>query len=127
MSLVHLAFTDLTEAHIEQIRQSIEAAPKAVRPDVEDILRMIATEAARAFAFGNGLIVVSTPGDKRLRIDAFTGKIMSRRQVAEALRQLAADWECDTIETYVFDPRLASAITAIGGRVEAWSMTLAVE
>lgn len=128
MTFLHVAFDELTDRHVIAISASVNAAPLRHRPDPADVLRAIVLGSARCFEFGdNGVIVVSTPGDARLRIDAFSGKIFSRRALADDLRRLAADWECDTIETFVFDPRLASAITGIGGRVEAFSVALPVE
>jgi len=123
----YIPFEDLTPEHLECIAASLLAAPAWHRPEGADILRSIKNEVSRVFEVDECLLVLSTPesdGIKRLRIDAFSGKAFRRGKLVDFLRRLAADWECDAIETFTFDPRLACAIEKVGGRVEAWSLVV---
>ncbi len=123
----YVPFEDLTQEHLDAIAASLLAAPEWHRPEPADILRSLREEVMRAFFVADSFVIVSvqsTEHEKRLRIESFSGKAFKRRALADFLRRLAADWECDAIETFVFDPRLACAIERIGGRVEAWTLRL---
>lgn len=125
----HVPFADLTEQHLTWLAESMLAAPEEQRPEAEDFARGVMLETMRLFEFAGGLLVVSVDG-KRLKLEALRCRHLDAKTavaLAAALRRLAADWECDTIETIVFDSRLAFVIERLGGRVESWTMVLPVE
>lgn len=123
-----IAFEQIEERHVDWLSKSLLAAPEPDRPDVSDLLRSIMNRHALLFEFDCG-IALCTKIDKRLRIDAFAADryhAVIKNLVAD-LRRLAADWECDTIVTFSFDPRLTSVIKHLGGSVESVTVTLPVE
>jgi len=117
-----------TEQCLRLLARSTLAAPDAVGEPAHDILARLHEGKAQAFCWKDGLLVLEahTP---RLRIVAWAGdnSIFLRRELAEDLKKIAAEWRCDTIETTVFCPRLARAIARIGGEIESWTVTLSVE
>lgn len=128
----YVDWNDLVQEHLVSIANSMLAAPCDMRLPVGEILTNLRKGIFRCFSFGDGgLIVVSKgtadDGSTRLMIECFAGDIWKRADLAADLKRLAADWECDTIETLVFDPRLARAIERVGGRVKSYLVTLAVE
>lgn len=124
--LTYVPFDELTGEHLRYIAEGIQPLPEAIRPSAQDIMGDLQTGHLTAFEFPGGLIVVKTYC-KRLDVRAFSGPVFLRADLAADLKRLAADWECDTIETMVYDPRLASAIEKVGGHVESWTVTLAVK
>jgi hypothetical protein len=124
--LSYVPLSAIDDKHLECILRSVDKCPEAIQVPAKEILEGIAAGTYTLFDWDGGCIVVGTH-DKRLEIVAFSGGIFLRQDLAADLKRLAADWECDTIETRVFDPRLASAITKIGGQVESYMLTLAVK
>lgn len=123
----HVPFEDVGERHLEWIVASCVAAPEAVRPSASDFLRALMLETMRLFEWDDGCVILGAR-EGRLVIWAFgCNKLTAPRTLREDLRRLATDWECDTIETTVFDTRLASAITKLGARVESITLTLGVD
>lgn len=125
--LTWVPFPDLTRQHIRLLAKSLLAAPEDVRMSVEYLTEELRERRMRAFSFDGGLLVVHKEG-KRLVIDALACDALGRCWLLdEWVKRLAADWECDTIKTTVFDERLARAIRKLGGRVESIDLVLSVE
>ena len=118
-------FESLTGDHLRAIAASINAAPADDQPCAKFIIEQLRNGNYRAFAYESGLVVVSKKAN-RLVLELMSASIWRRKDLASALRRLAADWECDTVETMVFDPRLADAIVKVGGQVESYIVTLPV-
>jgi hypothetical protein len=80
------------------------------------------------FEFPGGSMLVEKI-DNRLHLTAFSSDaaLKNAAPLLEDVKRLAADWQCDTIETTVFDPRLASVICKLGGRVESQTVILSAE
>lgn len=72
-----------------------------------------------------GLLAVEKIG-RRLVLHAFSAPRFgwSFRRAVQDLRRLAADLECDAVETMVWDRRLARAMQKVGVRAEAVQMVL---
>ena len=131
--LVFVPFDSITDQHLRWIAESLTTCPEFHRPDGEEMLRAVESGASKVFAWDEGLLVVSveehnTSHERRLMIEAWAGQGASFRlaELADDLRRIAAEWQCDTIETLAFDLRLSSAICRIGGRVESVCITLPV-
>lgn len=125
--LTWVPFPDIGVRHIELLAKSLHAAPEPARMSVEYLIRELHQRRMRLFEYTGGLIVVHKD-DKRLIIDALACEKLGQAWLLEkALQKLAADWQCDTIKTTVFDERLARAIRKLGGRVEAIDLILPVE
>lgn len=112
------------------LAKSLEAAPGYERRDLEEFLTSVYLGEIKVFHVGLGLIAAKVShgadGSRRLTVMAFAGKPHLREAVA-GMKRLAADWECDTIETCVYDQRLAHAILkASGGKVESLNLALEV-
>lgn len=126
----YVSFEDVNERHVVHLANSLLGAPTDQRPDTEDLLRGIQTGSMRLFDWDDGVVLVSQR-DGRLLMLSFScaeGQLFKTAEpLAADLKKLAADWQCDTIETTCFDPRLASVIEKLGGRVESLTLTLAVE
>lgn len=118
-------FSLINERHLEGLARCLLIVPAEVRHDLGEVMKALKTGALRLFEFDSGVLLVHREGD-RLVIDAMEAKIWQRRELADVLRRLAADWLCDKVQTSCFDKRLADAIVAIGGRVESWDLTLEV-
>lgn len=125
---IYIPFSDVRQAHIVQLTNSLLAAPADIRPDLDDLLRAIMTGAMRLFECGDGVMLLGK-SDNRLMIYAFAAETLlgKPKTIAADLKRLAADWECDMVETLVFDPRITSVIEKVGGRVESVTMILPVE
>lgn len=116
-------FKEINAWHLRQIATSLLVAPEPVRPDERDFIQQLAAGSMRLFEFDNGIIVVHTENG-RLVVDAMSCSIWQRKALADDLRRLAADWLCDTIQTTVFDRRLADGIVKVGGRIESYDLIL---
>lgn len=121
----YVPFEGITDAQLRGIAASILAAPEDDRPDGLFVLSQLRRGVYRLFAWDCGLFVVSKK-DKRLVIELMSASIWNRKDLAADLKRLAADWECDIVETMVFDSRLADAIVKVGGEVEAFVVILPV-
>ena len=122
---LYVPFEDLTQDHLVQIARCQLRAPEDERPESKFIVEQLASGGFRLFTFEGGLVICSKRG-KRLVLEIMTASIWKRKDLADTFRKLATDWECDTVETLVFDSRLADAIVAVGGQVEHYCMTLPV-
>jgi hypothetical protein len=80
------------------------------------------------FSFDGGIMAVSA-SDGVLTVEAWAAnsfyKFMRRWQAT--MQRLAADMQCNTIQTTVVDARLARAMVRIGGEVESWNMRWQVD
>lgn len=131
--LKFVPFDEIDSTHIRAIAESMTVCPEFHRPLADDVMADLKAGRAKLFAFEDGLMILSVEqhnvsGERRLLIDAWSGdgSIFRRAEAASDLRRIAADWQCDVIETLVFDLRLASAICSIGGHVESICVTLPV-
>ena len=124
----HVPFEAVDQRHIVGLANSLLAAPADNRPEPEEFLRAVMLGTMRLFEWDGGMALVGVR-DNRLVLYAFSADsiFFSARRLAEDLKRLAADWECDTIETTCFDPRLTCVIKRLGGRVESMTITLAAE
>lgn len=124
----YVAFEDIDQRHIVGLANSLLAAPADNRVEPDDFVRAIMLGTMRLFEWDGGLILIGAR-DNRMMIWALCTTHLPRdaAQLAEDLKRLATDWQCDTIETTVFDPRLTCVIEKLGGRVESITLTLAVE
>lgn len=124
----YVDFEDLDEKHLDWIAESVLAQPEDIRANSSDFLRAIKDEKMRMFDWDDGCLLVGVTRN-RLILYAFCCHALLKQaeQLAEDLKRLAADWECDTIETTCFDTRLTSVIKKLGGRVESTTLVLPVE
>lgn len=114
--------------HLGGLALSVAAGPRAATEEAGAILDRLLKGQAQAFEFDCGMLVLENHRP-RLRIVAWAGygSIFLRRELADELRTIAAEWGCDIIETTVFDRRLADAIVTIGGECESYTVILKVE
>jgi len=81
-----------------------------------------------AFRCDGGAFAVEKAGDRLyvtcLCIERFGWRLRAFRDVMD---RLAADLGCNTVETTVFDERLAQAMVRIRARPESWNMVWQVE
>lgn len=126
--LEHVPCEQITSAHLAWLAASLLSAPLDNRPTAEDLTRAIWLGTMRLFEWDGGCVLVGQ-SQNRLVVHAFgCDKLVGIPAPLTAdLKKLAADWQCDTIETTCFDTRLASVIQRLGGRVESQTLTLAVE
>lgn len=114
----HLAWLVLAErAKPEHERRTVEELEQAVKGWL--LFELVRPE--------GGLVAVEKVGS-RLLLHAFVAPAFgaSFRRAVQVLRQLAADLECDAVETLVWDRRLARAMQKVGVRAEAVQMVLRV-
>lgn len=119
--------SEIGDRHILGIAKSLHAAPEDVRLLPSAIMAAIIRGEAVLFEFGHDSIAVVSKNDNRLAIDVADFSVFDRRELGKICQQLAAEMGCDIVQTTVFDKRLADAIVAIGGKVESYDMTLALE
>lgn len=126
--LKFVPFNDLEVKHLDYIARSLLAAPLDTRLESADLLRGLQQGKLALFEWPDGCVVVSAQG-RTLMIYALASKGLHTivKTLRDDLSKLAAHWECDMIETTVFEPRLTSVIQKIGGRVESVNMVLKVE
>jgi hypothetical protein len=116
------------QRHLIGLARSLLAAPADTRYDVDFIIEAVTRGTMRLFDWPNGLVLVSKRG-QRLVLEGLhaTQLLKDAVPLTDDLKRLAADWQCDTIETTCFDKRLTCVIEKLGGRVESRTLTLAVE
>ena len=126
--IMFVPFESIEQRHIVGLVNSAFAAPADNRMDLNQILKEIKDGTMRLFDWPHGIVLVSK-NFNRLTIWALATNnlIKDGPQLTDDLKRLAAEWECDTIQTTCFDPRLTSVIQKLGGRVESTTLTLAVE
>lgn len=93
-----------------------------------EIAEKLLSRAWLAFATAGGVLAVERRG-RTLRVvllanDAFGLRI---KALKAACNRLAADWQCDTVETDVFSERLMRAMMHHGAKPECWTMAWQVE
>ena len=124
----HVPLADLNNRHLVAIANNLLSQPKPVRQDTDDIIQALAEGQLQLYEFDFGIVLLGKRDDRLVLEGLYAENLL---KIAEALaadlKRLAADWQCDTIETMVFDPRLASVIEKLGGRVESRVMILEVE
>lgn len=118
----------LTEQCLRLLARSALAAPEGAGESAQELLQRLMEGKAQAYGFPTGMLVLENH-KPRLRIAAWAGdrSIWLRVPLARELREIAAEWACDMIETTVFDLRLADAICRIGGKRESVTVTLSVK
>ena len=123
-----VAFADLGESQLKMLAESINSAHPDNRPDGKEFLRIAAEGKAHFFEWDNGFALLGRR-DNRLLLLAFRSRSLLKElpEFVSDLKRLAADWQCDTIETTCFEPRLTSVIQKLGGHVESVTLTLATE
>lgn len=119
--------SEIADRHILGIAKSLHAAPADVRHMPSSIMAAILKGEAVLFEFGHDSMAVVSKDDNRLTIDVADFSVFDRRELGKICQQLAAEMACDIVQTTVFDRRLADAIVSIGGKVESYDMTLALE
>lgn len=128
--LQYVPWDDFDQRHIVWLANSLLACPADIRLSEHEILDDVRLGKKRLFEWPKGMVLVGTR-DNRLVLWGFgsaPGLSMEEcRLLATDLKRLAADWQCDTIETLCFDTRFASVITHLGGRVESMTLVLDVE
>lgn len=127
--LEYVHISAVTDELLDAIMVSYAAAPPFDRPTKSEVRTNLVTQHSHLFRFGKGLTLVSVravQGKRRLYIDAITQPGGNITAWAREMKRLAAEWLCDTIETTVFNPRLASAIERCGARQEAVVLVLQV-
>jgi hypothetical protein len=82
----------------------------------------------QAYGWDGGTLAVCKQGNRML-VTSFTasrfhGYLQAMRDVVD---RLATDFMCDTVETTVFDERMAKAMMRMRGQVESWTLTWQVE
>jgi hypothetical protein len=119
---------DFQQRHLVGLANSLLAAPADTRYDVDYIIEALTRGTMRLFDWPNGLVLVSKRGQRLVLEGLWATRLLKDAiTLADDLKRLAADWQCDTIETTCFDKRLARVIEKLGGRVESRTLTLAVE
>lgn len=85
------------------------------------------------FRPGPGVLLVevtrSSSNVRRLNIVRAAGQGVgwSHRAFAELLLETAREWGCEAVQTMVYSPRIAKALTDVGAKAEAVNMILMVE
>jgi len=126
--ITHVPFEHLNDRHTNMLARSMHAAPAEEQPDADCFIRAVMLGTMRLFEFPGGMVLCGKR-DNRLVLYA----LVSEHLLADAIpltadmKRLAADWECDTIETTIFDRRLASVIEKLGGRIESVTLVMPVE
>jgi len=128
MQYVHPAL--LTEDQRELLLMAVAPVPEWERPTLEEMLMLLEEQSWMAFATdGEGVILLErreTARGRRLSVVGFACRRFgpNMRGITDGLRKIAADWECDMIETVCYNRRLAVAIQKMGGALESLTMTL---
>lgn len=126
--LRHIPHLALQDEHIYWMLLSERAKPEHERRSANELAESakgwLVFELERA---GGGILAVEKVG-RRLFIHALAapGFGWSFRRAVRLLQKLAADLECDAVETMVWDKRLARAMQKVGVRAEAVQMVLRV-
>lgn len=127
--LQYVPWEALNQKHLVWLANSMLAAPESARLDINPLMNRLRDGIYRLFEFSGGCLLVGVRGS-RLTLQAFCtdpGINMDLcRVLAADLKRLAADWQCDAIETICFDPRFASVIKHLGGRVESQTLVMEV-
>lgn len=118
---------DIKRWHLQALAASLHAAPPDVRHSEKAIMyRILSGEIHLYEVFTDGFLAVHKD-DNRLVIDALSCRVLDRKKLAEAFRNLASQLGCDMVQTTVFDRRLADAIIKVGGKIESYDIVLDVE
>lgn len=115
----------INQRHLQAIASSLHVCPEDARHDPVEFAQGLNAGHYRLFEYEHGIFVVHRENN-RLVIDAMEASIWNRNSLALVIKQLAADWLCDKVQTTVFDKRLADAIVSIGGVVESYDLVLDV-
>lgn len=127
--LMHVPFIEIGERHLEGIAKCLELRPPSEQTWGTLVLMELHAGTMHLFDWTTGFIVAAKRST-RLTMEAFCAPEISMeecRNLVSDLKRLAADWQCDTIETMVYDSRLTSVIHHLGGEIESWVMVLPVE
>lgn len=126
--LIYVPFEDIGPKQIERLAKSLLAAPAESRPTPGEYITSIRDGTRTLFEWDKGIALVGQRGQRLVlyacQCDDLLHEVLP---FVEDLKKIAAEWECHTIETIVFDPRLASVIRKLGGALESQLMTLPVE
>jgi hypothetical protein len=124
--LTFIPFSAIKGRHLAALAASLNACPEAVRPSARNLVQDLAADRSRLYELTADAIVVLSKQDNRLVIDAASMSIFDRLELIEGMAAICAEQQCDTIETTVFDSRLADAIKKVGGQVESITLVLPV-
>lgn len=122
---------ELNDVDKHALVSSLAAASPWHRIDLELIWGELQAGLLHAYRYQDAFIAVQrlhSNGETRLSIMALhdpSGLFGTHvRGLTSAIRQLAADWECDKIETTCYSLHLAEVIKAMGARVECVTMVI---
>jgi hypothetical protein len=117
----------IEDRHLRMIAASLHAAPEHERMELRPLVNSLQTGTYKLFEWDDGCLIVAIVG-KRLMIHGFCCFNLVKQLPAlfEAMNRLAADWQCDTIETTCFDSRLTSAMKRLGAQVVSTTLALSV-
>lgn len=119
---------DVTDAQLTQLFQSAKAADMCEF----DVSWAVMSGKWKVFATGQqGIVAVSVLRGEEggvLVIQALCAELVGQRfrPFWKAMRRLAADWECNSIETWAFDERHVRLLGLTGGKVKAWHVEIEV-
>lgn len=124
-------YNQLTPQDIYAIEVSLNQAPIFERESIEDVLTEIRDQDIHTFYVPGGIVGLSrldNDDQSRLSIRFFTCDNFGARirGIITGLRVIATAWECDKIETRVYNPGLMQMIMKLGGTAESVNLTLEV-
>lgn len=117
----------ITRKHLKMLAESIHAAPEGARMDEHQLVLDLQTGKYRLFEWVDGCLVVAKVGSRLLLMHFCCHNLVKRLpSLVSEVQGIAADWECDKIETMCFDRRLTSAMQRLGAEVESTTLVLDV-
>lgn len=122
-----LRYVPPLELTAEQMRKLSESWSKGGGASVEAAENVLSGR-WKVFALKHGVIAVSRSGTT-MTIEAVHAERFGWfvRQLRDVLVKLATEWGCNTVETYCFDERLASAMLHVDGKHVAWLVAWDIE
>lgn len=121
----YVPFEEYTAEHLRMLASSMIVPPEAMRLTCAEVIDQLHSGALQLFEFDGGIVAVGVNG-RTLLVEALYMNIWKKRPLLAAMKQLAADYRCDTIKTSVFDRRLAAVILSMGGRVVMYDLSVPV-
>jgi hypothetical protein len=119
----------MAQRHLVWLANSLLAQPAAVRYDTDWLMEQLRLGNFQLYEWDRGCMLLSRRLP-RLLLEAFcTEPGISRdecRSLLADVTRLAADWECDAIETNSYDTRFANVIKHLGGSVESQTLVMEV-
>lgn len=125
---------DLGDVERDALLASLSAASPWYREDPELLWGELQAGLLHAFRYKDAFVALQrlhSNGETRLSVRALhdpSGHFgTSIRGLTADFRRLAAEWECDKIETTCYSPHLAEVVKAMGARVECVTMVIDLE